>query len=421
MSSVDSTEQDRLEAKKKHFNNLLSQIALLEEDLKAPSNSTAKPDILTPKPTPDAAPVFQDVLSLPNGHATIQQPVSPKSPVSPSAAPAVTPKKKKRTKEQDEQEKQLELEKRKKIAAVTARLSGSPTSKTTPPSHHPVVKESPGKKPGSISRPAESTSSAPAASADHTTKSHTSHSEDVSSSSASHESSIASSSHVPAEASAPTDSSPSQKVDDEIQSEAQPQSQPQHQSQPQSQSQHQPQPQSQPQSSSKSQPPVKAQPKSQPTDSTSVNPKQVAQKPARSLSPNSSERAMTNNGTRLLSFLSESRKGKGKEKDRSKSSKSKAEGESNEAEEGTDEDDNNSEDIIIAGLPNGFTLSSLGENKEEEHDDNSSVYSDGFSYVHDVLRLEGELKSREHQLRGLIRETSRLERQLGSKEVRNIP
>ena len=44
-----------------------------------------------------------------------------------------------------------------------------------------------------------------------------------------------------------------------------------------------------------------------------------------------------------------------------------------------------------------------------------SMYSDGFSYLHQVLRLEGELKSKQHQLSGLIQETARLERSLGKK------
>lgn len=51
------------------------------------------------------------------------------------------------------------------------------------------------------------------------------------------------------------------------------------------------------------------------------------------------------------------------------------------------------------------------------HEDGSeSVYSDGFSYVHEILRLEGELKSKEHQLAGLVQETCRMERLLSKKE-----
>ena len=48
----------------------------------------------------------------------------------------------------------------------------------------------------------------------------------------------------------------------------------------------------------------------------------------------------------------------------------------------------------------------------------SNYRGDGFSYVHDLLRLEGELKSKEHQLAGLRRETLRLESILHTKEVR---
>eukprot|EP00011_Vannellida_sp_DIVA3-517-6-12_P005066 CAMPEP_0114614370 /NCGR_PEP_ID=MMETSP0168-20121206/5620_1 /TAXON_ID=95228 ORGANISM="Vannella sp., Strain DIVA3 517/6/12" /NCGR_SAMPLE_ID=MMETSP0168 /ASSEMBLY_ACC=CAM_ASM_000044 /LENGTH=830 /DNA_ID=CAMNT_0001825419 /DNA_START=166 /DNA_END=2655 /DNA_ORIENTATION=+ len=49
-------------------------------------------------------------------------------------------------------------------------------------------------------------------------------------------------------------------------------------------------------------------------------------------------------------------------------------------------------------------------------DGSESVYSDGFSYVHEILRLEGELKSKEHQLAGLVQETCRMERLLSKKE-----
>ena len=59
----------------------------------------------------------------------------------------------------------------------------------------------------------------------------------------------------------------------------------------------------------------------------------------------------------------------------------------------------------------------IGPTKKQQADeDNLSAYSDGFSYVHDILRLEGELKSKEHQLSGLIQQTAKLERNLSKRD-----
>lgn len=57
------------------------------------------------------------------------------------------------------------------------------------------------------------------------------------------------------------------------------------------------------------------------------------------------------------------------------------------------------------------------DHESEIDEDNNSIYSDnGFSYVRDMLHLKGELKSKNYQLKGLIQETSRLEKNLSKKE-----
>ena len=90
-------------------------------------------------------------------------------------------------------------------------------------------------------------------------------------------------------------------------------------------------------------------------------------------------------------------------------------------EEAEDQDQERGQDQDEGGERREEGRSRLGEESHDDLREMSAIDGEGVAFIHDLLRLEGELKSKDHQLEGLLRQTTQLGRVVKSKEVSFSP